>query len=512
MKQIIKASIFLLSILSVANCYAYRERWKEVTTQLDKCDGRYLIVSTLGHYALNGGLIDELSKTGNHTEALTISEDGIIETDDCNFYFDISTTTNKTYPEDFKYEIKSCSRYFIGGLRTTGNSEVAIEIGSSTGNSTQSDPSHFLLSIYTRSTKYGALIYCPNESGLSGDIFLQWNASKRIFQFQQRNMTEGSQSYIILYKLQEKSETPTVKVESGDFENIKAGDKIIITSKPGAQIHGTIGVNYIDYEDVDENGYFTYTLTEDDIKAGADYSISAIEPGLSESESVEKSSADIYYKLVSDVSEVVPGNFAVISTIRGKSIGREKAKNAIDVNVSETDDKEYVIGLKNFQKEVDEFFLEKVPNKENTYYLYGGLSIAGYARHYLASLYDKDPSSLTFYLDQCPNAEFTLENYETTDGKVKGVILKAVNNYYISYYSSWNQMVIGDKTEPSDNCAFLFLSGNGVSTGITEINYDCIDSTIHYYNLNGLEISADNLIPGLYIRREGSKVSKILVK
>ncbi|MGM9843506.1 MAG: hypothetical protein ACI30S_04710, partial [Muribaculaceae bacterium] len=188
MKQIIKASILLLSILSVANCYAYRERWKEVTTETkpDKCDGRYLIVSAVGHYALNGRLADELSKAGNHTEALTISEDGIIETDDCNFYFDISTTTKETYPEDFKYEIKSCSRKFIGGLMTTGKSEVAIEIGSSTGNSTSYAPSHFLLSINARSKSYGALIKCPNKSELSDYIFLQWHASNRIFQFQER--------------------------------------------------------------------------------------------------------------------------------------------------------------------------------------------------------------------------------------------------------------------------------------------------------------------------------------
>jgi hypothetical protein len=33
-----------------------------------------------------------------------------------------------------------------------------------------------------------------------------------------------------------------------------------------------------------------------------------------------------------------------------------------------------------------------------------------------------------------------------------------------------------------------------------------------YYNLQGIKVSIDRLTPGIYIRRQGSKVTKILVK
>ena len=33
-----------------------------------------------------------------------------------------------------------------------------------------------------------------------------------------------------------------------------------------------------------------------------------------------------------------------------------------------------------------------------------------------------------------------------------------------------------------------------------------------YYNLQGIRVAADNLTPGIYIRRIGSKTDKILVK
>lgn len=38
------------------------------------------------------------------------------------------------------------------------------------------------------------------------------------------------------------------------------------------------------------------------------------------------------------------------------------------------------------------------------------------------------------------------------------------------------------------------------------------NATLEYYNLNGVRINGDNLVPGLYIRREGEKVSKVVVK
>jgi hypothetical protein len=35
---------------------------------------------------------------------------------------------------------------------------------------------------------------------------------------------------------------------------------------------------------------------------------------------------------------------------------------------------------------------------------------------------------------------------------------------------------------------------------------------VEYYNLQGLPVNAANLTPGLYIRRQGSSVQKVIVK
>ncbi len=53
------------------------------------------------------------------------------------------------------------------------------------------------------------------------------------------------------------------------------------------------------------------------------------------------------------------------------------------------------------------------------------------------------------------------------------------------------------------------VNGNG---GIGDITDDDSDKPVEYYNLNGVRLSGDTLAPGIYIRRQGSTVSKITVR
>lgn len=51
----------------------------------------------------------------------------------------------------------------------------------------------------------------------------------------------------------------------------------------------------------------------------------------------------------------------------------------------------------------------------------------------------------------------------------------------------------------------------GDQSGITDVEVDG-DAPVEYFNLQGIPVGADNLTPGVYIRRQGSKVAKILVR
>lgn len=65
-----------------------------------------------------------------------------------------------------------------------------------------------------------------------------------------------------------------------------------------------------------------------------------------------------------------------------------------------------------------------------------------------------------------------------------------------------------------DNQVPIYVTFNGKQTvtGIDKIEADNTDKPVEYYNLQGIRFCADQLRPGIYIRRQGTEVSKILIK
>lgn len=50
------------------------------------------------------------------------------------------------------------------------------------------------------------------------------------------------------------------------------------------------------------------------------------------------------------------------------------------------------------------------------------------------------------------------------------------------------------------------------SSAITDINVDNANAPVEYFNLQGIRVNADQLIPGIYVVRQGNKTSKVLVR
>lgn len=79
--------------------------------------------------------------------------------------------------------------------------------------------------------------------------------------------------------------------------------------------------------------------------------------------------------------------------------------------------------------------------------------------------------------------------------------------------------VVKGCTDPSkfsiDGMTLQTVDGNlvvGSSSAIDDIAVDEEKGEAVYYNLNGVVVNPENLAPGLYIRRQGSKVTKIVIK
>ena len=49
------------------------------------------------------------------------------------------------------------------------------------------------------------------------------------------------------------------------------------------------------------------------------------------------------------------------------------------------------------------------------------------------------------------------------------------------------------------------------TSAISSINADN-DAPVEYFNLQGIRVNADSMAPGIYVKRQGNSVSKVLVK
>lgn len=59
---------------------------------------------------------------------------------------------------------------------------------------------------------------------------------------------------------------------------------------------------------------------------------------------------------------------------------------------------------------------------------------------------------------------------------------------------------------------YVTFTTNEKTSGITDITVDNSNAPVEFFNLQGMRVNADNLTPGIYVRRQGSSVSKVLVK
>ena len=205
--------------------------------------------------------------------------------------------------------------------------------------------------------------------------------------------------------------------------------------------------------------------------------------------------ADVTY---TKASEAKAGNFAVLATAEGKAIGRNSELNPVAVAVSDD-----AIALLKGQPDIDEF--EIVENGDN-YQLCGGLA-SNSSRRYLTY----DATGVTTVTTADVNADVTFESATV------GLLVKFNDGEYLMFNGT--KFVKGEYAEVATQAegeetlvpVIVFLSSSNVSTGVETVEID-ENAAVQYFNLNGVQVKAENLTPGLYIVRQGNKVSKQVIR
>lgn len=212
--------------------------------------------------------------------------------------------------------------------------------------------------------------------------------------------------------------------------------------------------------------------------------------------------ADVTY---TKASEAKAGNFAVLATADGKAVGRNADLSPAGVTVSGSGD---AIGLDKSQADVDEFEIVEKDAVNKKFQLCGGLSSS---RRYLtynaagvtttAATVTKVNNKEVLSTDDV-NADVTFVSTEA------GLLVKFKDGQYL--------MFNGTNFIKADNGGTLtpvivFMSSSNVSTGVETVEFD-ENAEAQYFNLNGVQVKAENLTPGLYIVRQGNKVSKQVIR
>lgn len=86
----------------------------------------------------------------------------------------------------------------------------------------------------------------------------------------------------------------------------------------------------------------------------------------------------------------------------------------------------------------------------------------------------------------------------------------------VTYQAVADYVVVG----PGKVRFYVYVPGNGVSgyeisdTSVSGLEGVAIDENlpVEYYNLQGIKVNADNLVPGLYVKKQGNTVGKVLVR
>ena len=108
------------------------------------------------------------------------------------------------------------------------------------------------------------------------------------------------------------------------------------------------------------------------------------------------------------------------------------------------------------------------------------------------------------------NADVTFVSTEA------GLLVKFNDGQYLMFNGT--NFVKGEYTEVATQAegetltpVIVFMSSSNVSTGVETVEFD-ENAEAQYFNLNGVQVKAENLTPGLYIVRQGNKVSKQVIR
>lgn len=110
-------------------------------------------------------------------------------------------------------------------------------------------------------------------------------------------------------------------------------------------------------------------------------------------------------------------------------------------------------------------------------------------------------------LPEAAENAYTYLTFEMTDGAKVSV---AISSLTLTF--NGNTLTAGSQTFTLSNLSKMYFSDTDETTGIEEMTSDSLDEVISIYDLQGHQITREQMRKGVYIVKTKSKTQKIVVK
>ena len=111
------------------------------------------------------------------------------------------------------------------------------------------------------------------------------------------------------------------------------------------------------------------------------------------------------------------------------------------------------------------------------------------------------------------DSEITLSIVSSNDTQLENIADVTIEGKQLTITpKSFGDATLRLRSVSRGHVAYHDIAVKIAKVGVDDVAVDANDSAIEYYNLQGVRVDADNLTPGVYVRRQGNKAVKVIIK
>lgn len=212
-------------------------------------------------------------------------------------------------------------------------------------------------------------------------------------------------------------------------------------------------------------------------------------------------------------TEYVDGEYTATFDFTSDEIAQQANKSIEANNITNVDSENNIDGVE-FISGAVKLVINKSDASTNPRWWYNkGNQLRTYANNVMIVSIVQDNFALST-IEGIQGETVTASNYNKLDFTT---VSTGTWNKDSKVWSAPDDKCVATELTVKENCQLggfnvKYIEAPGNIAGIDTVNVDNSNAPVEYYNLQGMRVNAENIVPGVYVRRQGSQTVKVLVK